>query len=81
MFQINDSIFQTPEPVWHENHLLDEKQPTGGPSPIEEGEDQPLTKEFSIRDRIFLKSGVILIRIGNGLVGKVVKPAHKPQTV
>lgn len=81
MFQINDAIFQTPDPVWHETHLLDDKQPLTEPMPIITDEIESTEKEFSILERIILRSGSILIRIGNGLVGKVDKPAQKPQTI
>jgi len=81
MFQINDSIFQTPDPVWHETHLLDDKPSLFDHTPQEESEYPTSDKDFSIHERIIFKSGSILIRIGNGLVGKVEKPARKPQIV
>ncbi len=82
MFQINDSVFQTPDPVWHETHLLiDDKQSFAEPMSIITDENLSTEKELSILERIILKSGSILIRIGNGLVGRVDKPAQKPQTI
>ena len=82
MFQINDAIFQTSDPVWHETHLLvDGEQPFAEPMSIMTDESPSTEKDYSILERIILKSGSILIRIGNGLVGRVDKPAQKPQTI
>jgi hypothetical protein len=84
MFQITDSVFQTPDPVWHETHLLDEKPYFDTQIPNPNNEDNEISaerKQFSRRERIMLKCGSILILIGNGLVGRVTKPVCEPQTI
>ena len=79
MLQNSDSIFHTPDPVWHETHHLLDDKPYDFP---DESKDlNAKVKVFSLRERFILKSGSLLIRLGNGLIGKVEENSHKPQAV
>ena len=77
-------MFHLSDTVWYKTHRLQEQhileKNVLQNAQLEESIEEP-KRHFTLREKIVLKSGGVLIKIGTGLVGQVHKPSRDPQIV